>query len=99
MRGRPAALFATSGDPSSCISGGSRAGAVLWATGSGLVEPLAAAVGFHLVSAVEVLVSFGLALAAGAMVFVASDQLIPESRFEPRVKAPSLALPSSTAPR
>jgi ZIP family zinc transporter len=72
--------------------GGGRVAAVIWATGSGLVEPLAAALGFHLVSAVRGLVPFGLALAAGAMVFVASDQLIPETRFDPRAKAPSLAL-------
>jgi len=59
---------------------------------AGLVEPLAAALGFHLVSAVRGLVPFGLALAAGAMVFVASDHFIPETRFDPRAKSPSLAL-------
>jgi ZIP family zinc transporter len=72
--------------------GGGRGAAVLWASGSGLVEPVAAALGFHLASAMRGLVPFGLALAAGAMVFVASDQLIPETRFDPRDKAPSLAL-------
>ncbi len=73
-------------------AGGSRLAALLWATGSGLVEPVAAAAGYHLVSTVQALVPFSLALAAGAMVFVASDQLIPESRFHPEDKAPSLAL-------
>jgi ZIP family zinc transporter len=57
-----------------------------------LTEPVAAAVGFHFVSSVEALVPFGLALAAGTMVFVVSDQLIPESHRRPEDKAPSLAL-------
>jgi ZIP family zinc transporter len=72
--------------------GGSRTSTMLWALGSGLVEPLGAAAGFHLVSVTRVLVPFGLALAAGAMVFVASDQLIPESRFRAGDKAPTVAL-------
>lgn len=66
--------------------------AFLWATGSGLVEPVAAAAGFHFVSRLEGLMPFGLAMAAGAMVFVASDQLIPECRTRPEDKAPTLAL-------
>lgn len=73
-------------------SGASRRAAVVWATASGLAEPAAAAVGFHLVNLVSVLVPFGLAFAAGAMVFVVSDQLIPESHRQPSDKAPSLAL-------
>lgn len=73
-------------------AGASRLAAVLWATLSGLAEPLAAAAGFHLVNAVQALVPFGLAFAAGAMVFVVSDQLIPESHRQPADKAPSLAL-------
>lgn len=72
--------------------GASRLAAVAWATASGLTEPLAAAVGFHFVSSVSALVPFGLAFAAGAMVFVVSDQLIPESHRQPSDKAPSLSL-------
>ena len=72
--------------------GATRLAAVGWATASGLTEPVAAAVGFHFVSSVEALVPFGLALAAGTMVFVVSDQLIPESHRRPEDKAPSLAL-------
>jgi ZIP family zinc transporter len=72
--------------------GASRLQAVGWATASGLTEPLAAAAGFHFVSSVSLLVPFGLAFAAGAMVFVVSDQLIPESHRQPNDKAPSLAL-------
>ncbi|MBI4462945.1 MAG: ZIP family metal transporter [Acidobacteria bacterium] len=66
--------------------------AVGWATASGLAEPVAAAAGFHFVNVLSGLVPFGLAFAAGAMVFVVSDQLIPESHREPSDKAPSLAL-------
>ena len=66
--------------------------AVAWATLSGLAEPLAAAAGFHFVSSARPLIPFALAFAAGAMVFVVSDQLIPESHREPSDKAPSLAL-------
>lgn len=72
--------------------GASRARAVMWATLSGLAEPVAAAAGYHLFSVVESWVPLGLAFAAGAMVFVVSDQLIPESHRQPESKAPSLAL-------
>lgn len=72
--------------------GSSRLAVVLWATTSGLAEPVAAAAGFHFVSNVQALVPFGLAFAAGAMVFVVSDQLIPESHRQPSDKAPTLAL-------
>lgn len=72
--------------------GASRAAAVTWATLSGLAEPVAAAAGFHFFSTVEMWVPLGLAFAAGAMVFVVSDQLIPESHRQPENKAPSLAL-------
>jgi len=73
-------------------AGASRLAAVLWATGSGMAEPIAAAAGFHLVNTLQALVPFGLAFAAGAMVFVVSDQIIPESHRQPSDKAPSLAL-------
>lgn len=66
--------------------------AFLGATASGLGEPLAAALGVWFVSLVGPIVPFALALAAGAMIFVASDQLIPESRQQPDAKAPSLGL-------
>lgn len=66
--------------------------AVLWTLLTGVGEPLAAAVGFHFLTLVQGWVPFGLAFAAGAMVFVVSDQLIPESHRQPSDKAPSLAL-------
>jgi len=66
--------------------------AFVGATASGLGEPLAAALGVWFVSLVGPIVPFALALAAGAMIFVASDQLIPESRQQPEAKAPSVGL-------
>lgn len=66
--------------------------AVALATASGMAQPLGAALGVGFVSLVGPMVPFALALAAGAMIFVASDQLIPESRQRPDAKAPSLGL-------
>lgn len=66
--------------------------AVFWGTASGLTEPLAAAVGVVFVQVLGPLIAFGLALAAGAMIYVVSDQLIPEILSNPQDKIPSLAL-------
>lgn len=46
---------------------------------SGLVEPLAAVFGVVVVSASAVLLPWGLAMAAGAMLYVISHEIIPES--------------------
>jgi ZIP family zinc transporter len=73
-------------------AGLSRLRATLWALASGLTQPLGAALGVWFVGIVGRMVPFALALAAGAMIFVASDQLIPESRQRPEAKAPSLGL-------
>lgn len=72
--------------------GFSRPRAVMWATVSGLTQPLAALAGVLFVRVVGPMVPFALAVAAGAMIFVASDQLIPESRQQPEAKAPSVGL-------
>lgn len=45
---------------------------------SGMAEPLAAVVGMTLISFSETILPFGLAFAAGAMIYVVSDQIIPE---------------------
>jgi ZIP family zinc transporter len=66
--------------------------AFLGATASGLGEPIAAIFGVWFVSLVGPVVPFALSMAAGAMIFVASDQLIPESRQQPEAKSPSLGL-------
>ncbi len=52
----------------------------LWiATLTGLVEPVGGLLGVALVSFAEPVLPWGLAFAAGAMVFVVSDEIIPES--------------------
>lgn len=52
----------------------------LWvATLTGLVEPVGGLLGVALVSVAEPLLPWGLAFAAGAMIFVVSDEIIPES--------------------
>jgi ZIP family zinc transporter len=52
---------------------------VAWAIGSGLSEPLAALLGAIFVTMFESLLPFSLAFAGGAMLYVVSDELIPES--------------------
>ena len=73
-------------------AGFSRARAIAWASLSGLTEPLAAAVGVWFAGKLDGMMPFGMALAAGAMIFVASDQLIPESHAQSDSKSPSLGL-------
>jgi len=52
---------------------------IRWALVSGLPEPLAALAGALFASAFAGLVPFSLAFAGGAMLYVVSDELIPES--------------------
>jgi len=53
--------------------------ALWYATLTGLVEPLGGLLGVSIVSLARPLLPLGLAFAAGAMLFVVCDQLIPES--------------------
>lgn len=53
--------------------------AVLVASGSGLLEPLGALIGVGLSSGLAVAYPVGLGLAAGAMLFVVSHEVIPET--------------------
>ncbi|MHA1779702.1 MAG: ZIP family metal transporter [Candidatus Thorarchaeota archaeon] len=46
---------------------------------TGLVEPLGGVVGVSVVTIAQFLLPYGLAFAAGAMIFVVSDEMIPES--------------------
>ena len=50
------------------------------ATLTGLVEPIGAFVGVAAVSTAEFFLGFGMAFAAGAMIFVVVEELIPESQ-------------------
>jgi len=52
---------------------------MLWATGSGLAEPVAALLGALALSLFRPMLPFSLAFAGGAMLYVVSDELIPES--------------------
>ena len=52
---------------------------LLWAAGSGLAEPVAALAGALAVTVFRPTLPFALAFAGGAMLYVVSDELIPES--------------------
>jgi ZIP family zinc transporter len=57
----------------------SRLQALLVATLTGLVEPVGGVIGVGAVTFAEPLLPWGLAFAAGAMIFVISDEIIPET--------------------
>ncbi len=59
--------------------GYSRGRALLYATLTGLVEPIGGVLGVSLMLVARPLLPWGLAFAAGAMIFVISDEIIPES--------------------
>ncbi len=61
------------------VAGYSRLRAMLVGVGSGLVEPIGAVIGASVVVAVPLLLPMGLGFAAGAMLFVVSHEIIPES--------------------
>lgn len=52
----------------------------MWGQLSGLVEPLAAILGAAVVGLARPLLPFSLAFAAGAMIFVVVEDVIPESQ-------------------
>jgi ZIP family zinc transporter len=56
-----------------------RGKALAYATGSGLAEPIAGLVGVAAVTLMKPLLPWGLAFAAGAMLYVVSDEIIPET--------------------
>ena len=59
--------------------GYSRGQALLLATLTGLVEPVGGLLGASAVTLAHFLLPWGLAIAAGAMIFVISSQIIPET--------------------
>lgn len=59
--------------------GYSRARAALIALATGLVEPIGGFIGIAAVSVMETLLPWGLAFAAGAMIYVVSNEIIPET--------------------
>lgn len=56
--------------------------AFLYGVGSGIVEPLAAILGYFLASQLIVLQPWLLSLAAGAMIFIVAEDLIPDAKLE-----------------
>ena len=56
-----------------------RGTALLYALGSGMAEPIAGVVGALAVTLMRPLLPWGLAFAAGAMLYVVSDEIIPET--------------------
>ena len=62
--------------------GYTRKKAFLIAGASGLVEPIGAFLGVALVGVAKFFLGFGMAFAAGAMIFVVADEIIPETHNE-----------------
>ncbi|MBQ7924561.1 MAG: ZIP family metal transporter [Clostridia bacterium] len=60
----------------------SRKRAFLWGTASGLPEPVFAVLGYFLASWLQILQPWLLAFSAGAMLFVAAEDLIPDSKMQ-----------------
>ena len=60
---------------------GSRAKAFFYGAGSGAVEPVFAVVGYFLAAALTSLQPWFLSFAAGAMIFVVAEDLIPDSHL------------------
>ncbi|WP_277372837.1 ZIP family metal transporter [Pseudomonas sp. AA-38] len=73
-------------------AGMARSKAVLIGVASGLVEPLFAVLCAWLVGISQLLLPWGLALAAGAMLFVVIHEVVPESQREGHASEASLAL-------
>jgi ZIP family zinc transporter len=72
--------------------GYSRIGSFSLSLLSGLVEPVAALIGLSLVSFNPALLPLGLSFAAGAMLFVISHEIIPESHREGRERYATVGL-------
>ena len=69
----------------------SKGKAFLMATGTGFVELVASVIGFYLTTVVQSLVPYGLAFAAGAMLFIIYKELIPESHGDGNEKSSTYA--------
>lgn len=61
---------------------GSRNKAFLYGVASGAVEPVAAVIGYFLAAYIVVLQPWFLAFAAGAMIFVVAEDLIPDAKLD-----------------
>ena len=73
-------------------AGYGRGFSILLGAASGIVEPIAAAAGAAIISASAMLLPWGLAIAAGAMLFVISHEIIPESHRQGHERSATLGL-------
>ncbi len=71
--------------------GFSRTKAFLYGQASGLVEPLAGVLGTVAVGVMQPLLPYALAFAAGAMIYVVVEELIPEAQHEEGGRATNVA--------
>lgn len=71
--------------------GMSRRKAFFYGQLSGIVEPIAGVLGAMLVLSMQVILPFALAFAAGAMIFVVVEELIPESQLQKNTDLATLA--------
>ncbi len=66
--------------------GMSRTKAFLYGQASGMVEPIAGVLGALLVTQAQQILPYALAFAAGAMIYVVVEELIPEAQMDPSNK-------------
>lgn len=65
--------------------GTSRAKSFFYGQASGIVEPIAAVLGAWLASSIGSILPYALSFAAGAMIFVVAEELIPESQSDTKL--------------
>lgn len=70
----------------------SRKKAFLYGQASGIVEPIAGVIGAILVTSMEVILPYALAFAAGAMIYVVAEELIPEAQQRQTAKGAHFAV-------
>ena len=70
----------------------SRTKAFMYGQASGLVEPMAGVLGAILVTRVQALLPYALAFAAGAMIYVVVEELIPEAQQKQTTKGAHYAV-------
>lgn len=72
--------------------GFSRTKAFVYGQFSGLVEPMAGVLGAAMVLAMRPVLPYALSFAAGAMIYVVAEELIPEARFDSHSHAATLGV-------
>lgn len=70
----------------------SRTRAFMYGQASGFVEPIAGVIGAFLVIQMEVILPYALAFAAGAMIYVVAEELIPEAQQTQTAKGSHFAV-------